>query len=178
MTGERTGIVPARSLRPGAIGQEIVAREFLAFGLADEDYALPLNNIREIRRMPPVTEVPRGPREVLGIISVRGDVTTLVDMRRKLEMPEGPVTSRTRVLLVDQGDEVFGLLVDRVLQVHRLSEDELELASVLGADTSPYVMGIGRPATAAGSTAAERPPEGSAPMLILLDPIALLKGYR
>jgi chemotaxis signal transduction protein len=55
------------------------------------------------------------------------------------------VDKHTRVLLVDAGDEVLGLLVDSVLQVYRLYEDEVELASALGGDLNEYVMGIGRP---------------------------------
>ena len=51
-------------------------REFLAFDLANERYALPLSCVREIMRVPAVTEVPRGPEEVLGVISARGSVTT------------------------------------------------------------------------------------------------------
>ena len=153
-------------------------REFLAFVVGTETYALPLSCVREIMRVPSVTAVPRAPREVLGIISVRGQVTTLIDLRQKLNVEAGPVSSRTRILLVDQGDEILGLLCDRVKQVHRLSETEVEMASVLGADASSYVMGIGRP----GQRKAELQQGGKAThasnladILILLDPIALLK---
>lgn len=73
----------------------------------------------------------------------------------------------------------MGLLCDRVQQVHRLSEKEVELASVLGADAASYVMGIGRPGqgerkaeTAAEARAGQ---DGDDEILILLDPIALLK---
>ena len=155
-------------------------REFLAFVVASETYALPLSCIREILRVPSVTPVPRAPKDVLGIISVRGQVTTLIDLRQRLRVQAAPVSSRTRVLLVDQGDEILGLLCDRVQQVHRLSENEVELASVLGADAASYVMGIGRPGQR--KTEAHNVKEhhaakdgNEADILILLDPIALLK---
>lgn len=157
-------------------------REFLAFVVASETYALPLSCIREILRVPSVTPVPRAPRDVLGIISVRGQVTTLIDLRQRLRVQAAPVSSRTRVLLVDQGDEIMGLLCDRVQQVHRLSENEVELASVLGADAASYVMGIGRPGQgkpeardAREGKDAKRAESNEAEILILLDPIALLK---
>jgi purine-binding chemotaxis protein CheW len=156
---------------------ETGVREFLAFVVATETYALPLSCIREIMRVPSVTPVPRAPREVLGIISVRGQVTTLIDLRQRLRVQAAPVNSRTRVLLVDQGDEIMGLLCDRVQQVHRLSETEVELASVLGADAASYVMGIGRPGQRKTEAHEEsRADDGNdAEILILLDPIALLK---
>jgi purine-binding chemotaxis protein CheW len=158
--------------------EETGVREFLAFVLANETYALPLSCVREIMRVPSVTAVPRAPLEVLGIISVRGQVTTLMDLRQKLHVEPAPIGSRTRILLVDQGDEILGLLCDRVLQVHRLSETEVEMASVLGSDASSYVMGIGRPGqrkTEAAREAKRRPAAGDEEILILLDPIALLK---
>ena len=160
--------------------EEAGVREFLAFVVATETYALPLSCIREILRVPSVTPVPRAPREVLGIISVRGQVTTLIDLRQRLRVRAAPVSSRTRILLVDQGDEIMGLLCDRVQQVHRLSEREVELASVLGADAASYVMGIGRPGQE--QIEGDMPTEAraahdsnDAEILILLDPIALLK---
>jgi purine-binding chemotaxis protein CheW len=130
--------------------------------------------VREILRLPLIAEVPRAPGEVLGIISVRGEVTTLIDLRHKLSLPKAPLGARTRVLLVDQGEETMGLLCDRVLQVHRLSESEVELASVLGSETSSYVMGIGRPGIRKGQAPA-RGDAAAHDILILLDPIALLK---
>ena len=183
MTTRQTSLLPERA---GAhASDDAQMREFLGFVLGDERYALPLSAIREILRLPPVTEVPRGPEDVLGIISVRGQVTTLIDMRLRLRMPRKAIDSRTRVLLVERGGEVLGLLVDRVLQVFRMREDEMELASVLGADASAYVMGIGRPgsrrAVASGEHIREHVVDGQATelgdILILLDPMALLKPY-
>jgi purine-binding chemotaxis protein CheW len=160
--------------------EEAGIREFLAFVVASERYALPLSCVREIVRVSSITGVPRAPAEVLGIISVRGQVTTLLDLRQKLSVEAAPVSSRSRILLVDQGDEILGLLCDRVLQVHRLSETEVEMASVLGADASSYVMGIGRPGyrkIEAARDAKSKAGAGDDEILILLDPIALLKRH-
>jgi purine-binding chemotaxis protein CheW len=119
--------------------------EFLAFKLASETYALPLAGVQEILKPPRITKVPRAPYEVLGIVSVRGRVTTVIDLRRRLRLFEAKLDKNTRVLLVDTGDEILGLLVDAVLQVYRLYEDEVEHATTLGGDMNEYVMGIGRP---------------------------------
>ena len=112
----------SKTIMPGAITPSATPtsdpdalREYLAFQLADEYYALPLGAIREILKPPAITPVPRTPGHVLGIISVRGRVTTVFDLRRKLRVAEAPHDKHTRVLLVDKGDEIMGLLVDRVL---------------------------------------------------------------
>lgn len=129
----------------GKMRPDEVAYEFLAFKLGVETYAFPLAGVQEILKPPRITRVPRASPEILGIVSVRGRVTTVIDLRRRLKLIEAPLDKNTRVLLVDAGNEVLGMLVDAVLQVYRLYEDEVELASTVGGDLNEYVMGIGRP---------------------------------
>ena len=130
----------------GKARSDDVAYEFLAFKLASETYALPLAGVREILKPPRITRVPRAshddPRHRLGARSRHhGDRSAPSPARA----PRRPLDKNTRVLLVDAGNEMLGLLVDAVLQVYRLSEDEIELASAVGGDMNEYVMGIGRP---------------------------------
>lgn len=121
--------------------------EYLAFVLAGDVYAVPIGAVREILKPPAFTEVPRAPREVLGVVSVRGLLVTVVDLRRRLRLEESAPTRKSRILLAEgAGGELIGLLVDEVLQVHRLGESEIEVASsVLGGQLAEYVLGIGRP---------------------------------
>src|SRR5262245_40964726 len=103
-------------------------REFLAFVLSGELYGVELARIREIVSPPPITPVPRAPREVLGVCSVRGLLVTVVDLRLKLRLEERPTSRRTRILLAEApGGDVIGLLVDEVRQVIRLTEPQVEL---------------------------------------------------
>ncbi|HLK46449.1 MAG TPA: chemotaxis protein CheW [Acidimicrobiales bacterium] len=98
----------------------------------------------------------------MGVVSVRGRLVTVVDLRRRLRLPETPMDRRTRILLtvLDHGETV-GLLVDEVMQVYRLSDRQIEPAQVLGGDQPAHIAGIGRP-------------EGA--LLILLDLGPLLAG--
>ena len=126
--------------------------EYLAFVLAGETYAVQLAHVAEIRRPPPITEVPRAPATVLGVISVRGRLVTVLDLRRRFSLPEAPIDRKTRVLLADAGGgELIGLLVDEVQQVWRLSAEEIEPSSVLGGEQAAHIAGIGRPAHTQGS---------------------------
>src|SRR5262249_36064177 len=91
--------------------------EYLAFRLAGDTYAVPIGEVREILRFPLVTEVPRAPREVLGVVSVRGLLVTVIDLRQRLRIAGGEPSRRGRILLVTGAeDEVIGLYVDEVLQ--------------------------------------------------------------
>jgi len=125
--------------------------EYLAFGLAGETYGVPIAHVAEILKLPPITEVPRAPSTVCGVISVRGRLVTVIDLRRRLRLAEGQMDRRARILLVDVGTgEQIGLLVDEVQQVWRLSAEEVEPANVLGGDQPAHIAGIGRPADARG----------------------------
>ncbi len=120
--------------------------EYLAFRLGTDAFAAPVSMIREILKPPPITHVPRAPRHLLGIVSVRGLVVTVLDLRRLMRVDEAPLTGRSRILLVGSDIEVLGLLVDEVLEVHRLPEGDIERAAVvLGSDVSEAVSGIARP---------------------------------
>src|SRR5690606_31597935 len=141
-------------------------REFLAFALAGERFALPLGAVREIMKLAPITEVPRAKPHVLGILSVRGRITTVFDLRKRLRMPAAEPTRASRIRRVAGADEVVGLLVASVDQVFRLQEDEIELAAAVAGGLSDYVLGVGRPG---GSTRED------ADILILLDPEPLLR---
>jgi purine-binding chemotaxis protein CheW len=122
-------------------------REFLSFRLGNDVHAVELARIREIVSSPPLTEVPRAPADVIGICSVRGLLVTVVDLRRRLHLPEAPATRLSRILLANtDGGEVIGLFVDEVRQVIRLGQNEIEITSnVLGADLADHVLGVGRP---------------------------------
>lgn len=124
--------------------------EHLAFRLVGETYALPLADVREILTSPPVTLVPRAAKEVVGIVSVRGQLVTVLDLAARLGLREGtpgnpPLGRKTRILLVPGPlGEIMGLLVDEVLSVYRLAEPEIEPVGVLGGNVAEYVTGIGR----------------------------------
>jgi purine-binding chemotaxis protein CheW len=135
--------------RAGETGKRI---EYLAFGLAGETYAVEIAHIAEILRPPPITGVPRAPDTVLGIISVRGKLVTVVDLRLRFRLPPAPIDRRSRILLADAGTgEQIGLLVDDVQQVWRLAAEEIEAASVLGGEQAVHIAGIGRPAASDGA---------------------------
>lgn len=121
--------------------------ELLAFSCNDEPYAVSLGSVHEIVIPPPITMVPRSPHPVLGVCSVRGELATVVDLRRILGVEEGKESIRYRILLARLASgELVGLRVDEVKQVVRLTPNQIEYSSQsLGGDVSEGVRGIGRP---------------------------------
>jgi purine-binding chemotaxis protein CheW len=132
----------AAARRAADLGKRV---EYVAFALAGEAYAVPIARITEILKPLPITPVPRAPRVVVGVMTVRGRLVTVIDLRRRLRVRESPMDGKTRILITDTGEERVGLLVDEVMQVHRLADSEIEPRDVLGGDPEPYLAGIGRP---------------------------------
>jgi purine-binding chemotaxis protein CheW len=120
--------------------------EYLGFVAAGDTYGVRLEGVREILKLPPVTEVPRAGPEVMGVVSVRGLLVSVLDLRRRLRGVAGEIGRKGRILLVEGPEkEMIGLYVDEVLQVFRLADSEIETAgTVPGLQTSDYVVGIGR----------------------------------
>ena len=122
-------------------------REFLTFVLGRDIFGVELARVKEILSPPPITHVPRASAEVVGVCSVRGLLVTVVDLRIRMKLELRPDTRRTRILLaLAASGEAVGLWVDEVLQVVRLSEADMELATTgVGTELSEYVLGVGRP---------------------------------
>lgn len=130
-----------------ALRVETGPSELLAFVSGGEAYAVRLDAVQEIVVPPPLTRVPRAPRAVVGVCSVRGRLVTVIDFRVCLGFPASVPTKKTRILL-SRGDEeeILGLRVDEVRHVVRLAAQDLEwTAQSLGGDLSDYVRGVGRP---------------------------------
>ena len=118
--------------------------ELLGFWLADEQYAIDIEAIQEITKLPTITEVPRVSPSVLGIMSLRGRIVPVIDMRRVLRVDRRDLTRDARVVVLRGGGEPVGLLVDRVTSVLRLDQETLESPSTLSYHQSDLLAGIGR----------------------------------
>jgi purine-binding chemotaxis protein CheW len=112
--------------------------EYLVFALEAERYAIPIADVREIVKVPPLTEIPRSAKNLLGVMNLRGEVLPVYDVKRRLHLsdvvptiagPEAqlsslPRTARVVVIRDEEGDA--GVLVDAVQEVVRLYPSALE----------------------------------------------------
>jgi len=121
------------------------SQKYLCFRIGDEEYAVNLMDIKEIIKPREITEVPHVPDFVKGIISLRGMVLPIFDMRMRLGFPETPQTGRERFVIVKNGEGFCGLLVDEVYHVISLARKPIERPpAVLEGKDRAFVSGIGR----------------------------------
>jgi len=123
---------------------DMVARtEFLAFRLCDEEYAIDILNVREIRAHEPVTRIAQAPGFLKGVINLRGAIVPIVDLRTRFGLPAAEVEAGTVVIILDMGADYIGVAVDAVVDVVALAKDDVRPAPTFEAaiDTS-FIRGI------------------------------------
>ena len=120
--------------------------ELLTFVIAGEQYAVDIERIVEIVTPRAVTRIPNADTSVVGIMSLRGTIVTLVDVRRKLRHREaGEANDDTRIVVVDFHHEIIGFLVDRVLRVVKAGAGDVERHPVVHAtELDDSVRGVFR----------------------------------
>lgn len=100
-----------------------VLRQLLCVRVEGSPYAVPVENVREIVRVRPITPIPRTDRCVRGVISLRGEIIQVIDLRLQLGLPPVAAAKANRIVVVSTDDgRIAGVLVDEVREVLRVPE--------------------------------------------------------
>lgn len=123
--------------------------QHLTFVLDDEIFALDISKVREVLDYTKITNVPRTPDFMRGVINLRGSVVPVVDMRLKLGMSITEHSVDTCIIIVeinlDNEVTVLGALVDSVQEVFDLEPDQIEPAPKIGARLrTEFINGMGK----------------------------------
>jgi purine-binding chemotaxis protein CheW len=121
--------------------------KYLTFRLAEEDYGIPLHQVKEIIGMMPVTAVPQTPAHVKGVINLRGQVIPVSDLRLRFGMDTIAYNDRTCIIVVDiqSADSTtrMGVIVDAVSEVLNVQKEEIEAAPSFGAlANTEFILGM------------------------------------
>ena len=138
---EVTGHRDTKERLEGAYGDEQV----VVFGLGDELFGIDIARVQEIIRWQKVTKVPKAPHFVEGIINLRGRVIPVVDLRRCFGLEVVTQGKETRIVVVEIGGQIVGLIVDGVSEVLQVPGSVIEPPSpVVTTTESAYLRGIAR----------------------------------
>ncbi|HET6465797.1 MAG TPA: chemotaxis protein CheW [Nitrospiria bacterium] len=117
----------------------------MAFQLADEEYAIDILKIKEIIRSLEITHVPRRPPVIKGVISLRGTIIPIYDLRTRLGLTESPPTRNSRILVVELDKGMIGIIADRVTEVVKIKEKDVEPPPATGDGmTAGHLKGVTR----------------------------------
>jgi len=124
----------------------VEATEHLAtFFLAREEYGVDVRLVQEIIRVTEITQVPRAPEFIKGVINLRGRIIPVVDLKRKLGLGSVEATRQARIVVVQMRERLIGLLVDGASQVLRVPVSSIEPApeEVVEVDAH-YIRGVAK----------------------------------
>lgn len=100
--------------------------ELLTFRVADQEYALDIMSVREIRGWTNATPLPHAPAYMKGVINLRGTVLPVMDLSCRLGMSVSEQSERSVIIVVKVEDQMTGLLVEAVSDIVALSPDDLQ----------------------------------------------------
>ncbi|MEJ5363046.1 MAG: chemotaxis protein CheW [Spirochaetota bacterium] len=119
--------------------------QLVSFKLDEIEYGIDILSVHEILRIPEITRLPNTPEYIKGVINLRGNVIPVVDIRLRFGMQQVALTELSRIIVVEIGEKLVGLLVDNVHQVIRLSRSRIdEPHDLIEGISTEFISGIGR----------------------------------
>ncbi|MBN1850798.1 MAG: purine-binding chemotaxis protein CheW [Deltaproteobacteria bacterium] len=100
--------------------------ELATFYIGDALCGMDILKVQEINKLLDMTEVPQAPEYVKGILNLRGQIVTIIDLGRKLGLTSTRRTADTRNIIVNSNNEYIGLMVDRIGDVVRTELEKIE----------------------------------------------------
>ena len=145
-----------------AVPQTVELR-FLVFRLDGNEFALPIDAVDEVARVPEqITKLPKTPKFLEGVVNLRGVALPIIDQRRRFDMPPSDGSAARRLVVVTSDEHRAGLIVDGVTEVLRCAPEAIQPAPDLMSGDALALVGSVINLDAAGR------------MLLLLDPSELL----
>ena len=101
------------------------SNEYLTVSIADQRFGIPVLQVQDVLREQSVTRIPLASPEVAGSLNLRGRIVTAIDVRKRLGLPKNDNGSSMSVV-VEQDEELFSLVIDKVGDVVNLKNDNFE----------------------------------------------------
>ena len=128
----------------GVVSQLEDAVQLVGFIIGDEEYSVPILNIQEIIKPISWTRVPQTPPYVLGVFNLRGSVIPLIDLRLKFGLATKKHTDETRFIVMKDGNEVAGFVIDRLTEALRIRKSDIGPAPDTMQDGETMIDGVGK----------------------------------
>jgi purine-binding chemotaxis protein CheW len=113
--------------------RNIEENSYLSFNLGYEEFALHVKCVVNILELSRITKVPKTQDFIKGVMNLRGEILTIIDLRLKIGLPKTKYTKNTCIIVVELklGDQYvkMGLLVDNVISVRNINQNSILVAS-------------------------------------------------
>jgi purine-binding chemotaxis protein CheW len=117
--------------------------QWVKFSLGGESYGIRVLKVQEIQRYSEISPIPGAPSYVLGIINLRGSVISVLNTREKFGLPDYEITDDSRIVILEVGKQIIGILVDSVAEVISLQASDVDVAPNVGNDeVAKFIDGV------------------------------------
>jgi purine-binding chemotaxis protein CheW len=107
----------------------MAVQEFLSFILNEEEYAVPILDVKEVRGWSKVRTVLNSPSYLNGVLEIRGEYVPIVDLRKRFQLEPAVINATTVVIVLnDTHGQTLGIIVDAVSEVYALDTDDIKPA--------------------------------------------------
>jgi purine-binding chemotaxis protein CheW len=119
--------------------------QVVAFCLGEEEYAIDIQQLKEVVKHVTITPLPHAAEFIEGVINLRGDVIPVVDLRKRFGIGEHHVDAKTRIIIVEISENLLGMVVDEVTEVLHFNGEQIQdpPQGMLGS-SSDFIEGIGQ----------------------------------
>jgi purine-binding chemotaxis protein CheW len=117
----------------------------MGFKLSNEEYAVDIMQLKEITPVFELTAIPRAPEYILGILSLRGSIIPIFDLKKRIGLPETAVTEKSRIIVIKTQEDEVGILVDSITSAANIPLRSIEPPPpVIKGVQAEYISGVGR----------------------------------
>ncbi|WP_182188483.1 chemotaxis protein CheW [Pectinatus frisingensis] len=124
--------------------------QIVAFKLKREEYGISILNVEEIKRLTDITRVPFTPEYIKGVINLRGSVLPVIDLKKRIGLPDEEYSESTRIIVIKLEDITVGMIVDAVTEVLTVDtncitnyKQIISTENDLHAESNKFISGIG-----------------------------------
>lgn len=122
---------------------DVETLRFLEFDLGKENYAIPLLSVWEVIPVPETTPIPKSPTHMLGIMNLRGQVISVIDLRKKLKINPKEHDREEAVIILDLHGMKIGVLVDAINRVLTIKSSQVLAAPEMETQVNArFISGI------------------------------------
>ena len=117
--------------------------QIVNFTVGAVNYGAPVEQVREVRDVQAVTPVPGAPSYVEGVTNLRGQIITVMDLRKRLDIDEAEKQGQ-KIIVIEMGKAAVGVVVDTVTEVSTIAEADIERNIQVTKKLEEYVVGVGK----------------------------------
>jgi len=109
-------------------GFEMASRQLVVFRIEEEDFGVEITQVNEIIRPIEIFKVPNTPEYIEGLINLRGKVHTVVNLRKRFNLPSREFDDNTKIVIASVKSVIVGFIVDEVKEIVKVEDEDTENA--------------------------------------------------